>query len=57
LAASIKAVDMNKLSAEEHTVWMKVMQDLASNVESISKSKDIAKQREAFATLSGSIYW
>ncbi len=56
LAASIKAVDMNKLSAEEHTVWMKVMQDLASNVESISKSKDIAKQREAFATLSGSIY-
>lgn len=56
LAASIKAVDMNKLSAEEHTVWMKVMQDLTTNAESISKSKDVAKQRGAFATLSGSIY-
>lgn len=56
LSASIKAVDMNKLSAEEHTVWMKVMQDLAANAESISKSKDVAKQRNAFATLSGNIY-
>ncbi|WDF67133.1 DUF3347 domain-containing protein [Sphingobacterium oryzagri] len=56
LATSIKAVDMNKLSAEEHTVWMKVMQDLTANVESISKSKDVAKQRNAFAALSGSIY-
>lgn len=56
LAASIKDVDMNKLSAEEHTVWMKVMQALASGAESISKSKDVAKQREGFAALSGHIY-
>ncbi len=56
LSASIKAVNMSKLSAEEHTVWMKVMQDLAANAESISKSKDVAKQRNAFATLSGNIY-
>lgn len=56
LSASINAVDMSKLSAEEHTVWMKVMQDLAANAESISKSKDVAKQRNAFATLSGNIY-
>ncbi len=56
LSTSIKAVDMNKLSAEEHTVWMKVMQDLAANAESISKSKDVAKQRNAFATLSANIY-
>ncbi len=56
LAASLKAVDMNKLSAEEHTAWMKVMQDLTANAESISKSKDVAKQRSAFAALSGSIY-
>lgn len=56
LAASLKAVDMNKLSAEEHTAWMKVIQDLTANAESISKSKDVAKQRSAFAALSGSIY-
>lgn len=56
LAASLKAVDMNKLSAEEHTAWMKVMQDLTANAESISKSKDVAKQRSAFAALSEGIY-
>ncbi|MGV3460276.1 MAG: DUF3347 domain-containing protein [Flavobacterium sp.] len=56
LAASIKDVDMSKLSAEEHTVWMKVMQDLTANAESISKSKDVAKQRATFATLSQRIY-
>lgn len=56
LAASIKAVDMNKLSAEEHTVWMKVMQNLITTTESISKSKDVAKQRGAFVALSEVIY-
>lgn len=56
LLASIKAVDMNKLSTEEHNVWMKVMKGLSTNAESISKSKDVSKQREAFAPLSGNIY-
>lgn len=56
LAASIKAVDMNKLSAEEHTVWMKVMQNLITTAESIAKSKDIVKQRGTFAALSEGIY-
>ena len=56
LTASLKAVDMNKLSAEEHTVWMKVMQNLTANAESIAKSKDVAKQRGAFAALSEHIY-
>lgn len=56
LLAAIKAVDMNKLSAQEHTAWMKVMKDLTNNAESISKSKDVAKQRETFALLSENIY-
>ncbi|MBF6645685.1 MULTISPECIES: DUF3347 domain-containing protein [Flavobacteriales] len=56
LSASIKPVDMSKLSVEEHAVWMKIMKDLAANTESISKSKDVAKQRNAFAKLSGNIY-
>lgn len=43
MAASIKAVDMNKLSAEEHTVWMKVMQNLITTAESIAKSKRYCK--------------
>ncbi|MFD1768780.1 DUF3347 domain-containing protein [Sphingobacterium suaedae] len=56
LVASIKAVDMNKLSTQEHTVWMNVMQKLSANAENISIAKDVAKQREAFAVLSEGIY-
>jgi hypothetical protein len=47
---------MNKLSAQEHTAWMKVMKDLAANAASISTSKDVAKQRNGLAALSGNIY-
>jgi len=56
LASSVSEVDMGKLSKEEHTVWMKVMKGISTNVESISKSKDIEKQRQAFADLSANIY-
>ncbi|RKD16336.1 mercury transporter [Pelobium manganitolerans] len=56
LASAIKAVDMNKLSAEEHTLWMNIVKDLKANVEKISTSKDVAKQRETFAVLSKNMY-
>lgn len=56
LAAAIKAVEMDKLTAEEHTVWMKVMKNLAAHTEKISRSKDVSKQREAFALLSPDVY-
>lgn len=56
LATAIKAVEMNKLSAREHDVWMKVMKDILANAESVSALKDIAKQRTVFALLSKNIY-
>ncbi|MBS1666486.1 DUF3347 domain-containing protein [Chitinophaga defluvii] len=56
LVKSVGVVDMSKLSTEEHTVWMKVMKNISTNAESIEKSKDVAKQREAFATLSTNLY-
>ena len=56
LLTAINAVKMDKLTTEEHTVWMKVMQNLTANAESIAKSKDVAKQRGAFAALSEHIY-
>lgn len=56
LVAAIRAVDMNKLSAAEHTVWMKVVGELTKNAENISRLKDASKQREAFVLLSGNIY-
>ncbi|WP_256959427.1 DUF3347 domain-containing protein [Sphingobacterium sp. JB170] len=56
MATAIKAVDMGKLSTEEHNAWMKVMQDLTRSAEAISKSKDIQQQREAFNLLSKNMY-
>lgn len=52
----IKAVEMTKLSTEEHTVWMKVMKDLTANAEKIATTKDVSKQRETFALLSKQMY-
>lgn len=56
LVKAIKAVEMAKLSTDEHTVWMKVMKDLTANAEKIAASKDVAKQRETFALLSTNMY-
>lgn len=56
LVKAVKAGEMTKLSTDEHTVWMKVMKDLTANAEKIAASKDVAKQRETFALLSGNIY-
>lgn len=56
LLKSLKGVDMNKLSAAEHTVWMRVMKDLMKDTEKIAAAKEIAKQRESFVLLSGNIY-
>ncbi|MEX0995840.1 MAG: DUF3347 domain-containing protein [Flavobacteriaceae bacterium] len=56
LLASIKAVEMGKLSTEEHTVWMKVMKDLAFDTEHIEETKDAGHQRDHFNTLSDNVY-
>lgn len=56
LVAAIDAVKMADLSAEVHTVWMKVMKDLKSDAEKIATSKDIEKQRVAFTSLSPNMY-
>lgn len=53
---AIKAVEMAKLSTEEHNVWMKVLKDLTANAEKIAGTKDVAKQRETFALLSKNMY-
>ena len=56
LVKAIKAVEMAKLSTEEHTVWMKVMKDLTANAEKIATAKDVSKQREIFALLADNMY-
>jgi len=56
LLSKINEVKMEKLSVEEHTVWMKVMSSLKYNTEKISSSASIDKQRNAFMELSENIY-
>jgi copper chaperone CopZ len=56
LLSAVNAVKMDKLEMDVHMVWMKVLSDLKSDSENISKSNDIAKQRKQFMSLSNNIY-
>lgn len=56
LLIAIKGVKMGELAPEEHMVWMKINEDLASDAERIEASKDAGFQRNHFSTLSDNIY-
>ncbi|WDO12132.1 DUF3347 domain-containing protein [Flavobacterium sp. WW92] len=56
LVKAIGSVKMNELKADEHTVWMKVLNDLREDAEHISETADAKHQRDHFITLSKSIY-
>lgn len=56
LLANINSVKMEKLSSEEHSVWMKVMSSLKSNTEKIVATTIIEKQRVVFMDLSANFY-
>ncbi len=56
LLVNINAVKMDKLASEEHTVWMKVLNNLKSNTEKISATTSVEKQRIAFMALSAIFY-
>ncbi|MBK8640756.1 MAG: DUF3347 domain-containing protein [Saprospiraceae bacterium] len=56
LLSNINAVNMTKLSTDEHTVWMKVMKDLAFDAEHIANTKDASHQRDHFMSLSKNMY-
>lgn len=56
LLNAINAVKMEKLLTEEHTIWMKVMKDLALDTKQIEETKDVSYQRDYFDTLSDNMY-
>ncbi len=56
LLTNISVVKMDKLTKEEHTVWMKVMKDLKFDTEHIEETKDVGHQRDHFTTLSKNMY-
>ena len=52
LSAAIAKVEMSKLEMDVHMVWMKVLEKIKADTEAISSTKDLAKQRKHFITLS-----
>ncbi len=56
LLKTVKAVKMEKLAMEVHTVWMKIWNDLQEDAEHITNTKDAAHQRDHFMRLSKNIY-
>ena len=56
LLNALNSIQMNKLSNDEHTVWMKVMKDLKFDTEHIEETKDVAHQRDHFMSLSKNMY-
>lgn len=56
LLAALTAVKMETLKPEEHTVWMKVKEDLTTDAEHITETKEVSHQRDHFTTLSKNMY-
>ncbi len=56
LLAAISDVKMEKLSTEEHTVWMEVLKSLKAGVQNIADTKNISVQRNNFINLSKNMY-
>ncbi len=56
LLSAINAVEMEKLEADVHIIWMKVEKNLKNDSKSISETKDIKIQRDYFDTLSVNMY-
>jgi hypothetical protein len=56
LLTAVNAVKMDKLTTEEHTVWMKIMKDLTFDAEHIADTKDASHQRDHFMSLSKNMY-
>jgi hypothetical protein len=56
LNESIDKVRMEKSEKREHDAWIKMLPRLKKNVQTISATKDIGRQRKAFVSLSEEIY-
>lgn len=56
LFTAINDVKIDKLSMDIHMAWMKVLEYLKKDAESIAETKDVSYQRDHFTTLSKNIY-
>mgnify|MGYP003434716705 FL=1 len=56
LLSAIKSVKMDELETDVHNVWMKVLKNLQEDATHIADSKDVARQRDLFMSLSKNMY-
>ncbi len=56
LVNAIQKIDMKSLTATEHKTFMPLQDKLTTGAKDISQSKDLAKQRISFASLSDYMY-
>lgn len=56
LLTSLNAVNMETLKPEEHSVWMKVKDDLTIDAGHITETKEVSHQRDHFTTLSRNMF-
>lgn len=56
LLIAITNVKMDKLQMEEHSVWMKVLNTIKDDTQSIADAKDVKQLRDHFTKLSKDIY-
>lgn len=56
LHAGVNEIKMERLSTNEHTVWMKIYKDITLLAGQISNAAGLDKQREYFAGLSEKLY-
>ena len=56
LYKAIDQVDMNKITEQEHTVWMKYAKQLSYHTEHIKGTTEVEHQREHFIDLSKNMY-
>ncbi len=56
LLTAIDDVKMDKLSMDVHMVWMKLQNDLKTDVQKIAETQNVDSQRNSFKTLSKNVY-
>lgn len=56
LNKAITAVPMGQLKPAQHTIWMKILNELKTDAEHIAETNDVKHQRDHFASLSENLY-
>lgn len=56
LVIAINEIKMDELYADVHLAWMKVLENLKEDAESIAATKEVGQERSRFASLSQNLY-